>query len=292
MAQGAQAICWIRPPVPISQFTRCRLLVAVAIGSETGSDRLDDGLHLRRQPAVAGGELLALALQVQVKLDGACAPGVDGAIEHGGADAVVGPTDRAAASGAQGLDGGQVAFVRRRGVAGDAVQQGQLGAAGVMRGGDGVLDLGQRGHTGGEDQRLAGAGAGADEVVPEQLVGGDLVEVDVGLELGDGVQVKRCAGELDALLVAALGELGQEGQWQLPVLALSVGLALGQDLGREELVNLEELKLDRVAADARGGVDEVETAREVAVVVAGDFGDELGQGLSTSGLEFAGPKIT
>ena len=189
---------------------------------------------------------------------------------------MVGPADGAAAGGAQGLDGGQVAFVRWRGVAGDAVQQGQLGATGVARGVDGVLDLGQRRHAGGENKRLAGAGAGADQVVPEQLVGGDLVEVGMGLELGDGVEIEGRTGELDPLVVAALGEFRQEGRRQFPVLAFSVRLALGQDLGREQLVDLEQLELDRVATDPRGGVDKLEAAFQVAVVVAGDFGDELG----------------
>ena len=138
-----------------------------------------------------------------------------------------------------------------------------------------MLDLGQRGHAGGEDQRLAGAGAGADQVVPEQFVGGDLVEVNMGLELGDGVEVEGRAGELDPLVVAALGELRQEGRRQFPVLAFSVRLALGQDLGRKQLVDPEQLEFDRVATDTSGGVDELEAAIQVAVVVAGDFGDEL-----------------
>ena len=76
-----------------------------------------------------------------MKFDGARALGIDGAIEHARADAVVGPADRAAANGAHGLDSGQVTFVRWRGVAGDAVQKGQFGAAGVARNVDGVLDL-------------------------------------------------------------------------------------------------------------------------------------------------------
>ena len=121
MLERPQTILRICAPVPISQFTRRRLLVAIAIRGQANLDGVDDGLHLRRQPAMPGGELFTLAFQVQVELDGARAPGMDGAIEHGGADAVVGPADRAAASGAQGLNGGQVAFIRRCGVAGDAV---------------------------------------------------------------------------------------------------------------------------------------------------------------------------
>ena len=100
MLERPQTILRICSPVPVSQFTRRRLLVAVAIRGQANLDGVDDCLHLRRQPAVPGGELLAFALQVQVELDGARAPGMNGAIEHGGADAMVGPSDRATAGGA------------------------------------------------------------------------------------------------------------------------------------------------------------------------------------------------
>ena len=166
--------------------------------------------------------------------------------------------------------------MRWRGVARDAVQQGQLGAAGIARGVDGVLDLGQRGHAGGEDQRLPGADALADEVIPEQLVGGNLINVDIGLELGHGIEVEGRASEFNAAMVAALGEFRQKGRRQFPVLAFSVRFALGQDLGREQLVDLEQLELDRVATNTACGVDEFEAAIEVAMVVAGNFGNELG----------------
>ena len=81
MLERPQTILRICPPVPISQFTRRRLLVAVAIGGQANLDGVDDGLHLRWQPAMAGGELLAFTLQVKVELDGARAPGMNGAIE-------------------------------------------------------------------------------------------------------------------------------------------------------------------------------------------------------------------
>ena len=80
MLERAQTIPRIGPPIPIGQFTRRRLLVAVAIGGQANLDGVDDGLHMRRQPAMAGGELFAVAFQVQVELYGARAPGMDGAI--------------------------------------------------------------------------------------------------------------------------------------------------------------------------------------------------------------------
>ncbi len=162
MLERPQTILRICPPVPIGQFTRSWLLVAITVRVEANLDGLNYGLHLRWQPAMTGSKLFAFALQVQMEFNGARAPCMNSAIKHSGADAVVGPTDRATTGGSQGLDGGQVAFVRWSGVAGDAVQQSQLGAAGVVRDVDGVLDLRHRGHARGEDQRLSGAGAGAD----------------------------------------------------------------------------------------------------------------------------------
>jgi hypothetical protein len=43
----------------------------------------------------------------------------------------------------------------------------------------------------------------------------------------------------------------------------------------KELVDLEHLELHRVGADARSGIDELETTLEIAVVIAGDFRDEF-----------------
>ena len=47
-----------------------------------------------------------------------------------------------------------------------------------------------------------------------------------------------------------------------------------QNLRREELIDTKELKLDGIAAGSGGGIDEMETACQIAGVVTGDLGDE------------------
>ena len=121
--------------------------------------------------------LPALVRRVDVQLDVAGAPAADGALDHARVAAVIGPAGRHAVALAQRGDRREVALLGRHGIGGDAVQQRQVGA--LLATADGGVDLGVGRHARGDEQRQAGVRARAQEVVPQQLVGGDLEEVDV-----------------------------------------------------------------------------------------------------------------
>ncbi|MEJ0044293.1 MAG: hypothetical protein WDM81_19660 [Rhizomicrobium sp.] len=56
--------------------------------------------------------------------------------------------------------------------------------------------------------------------------------------------------------------------------ARAVLFAAGEDFRREHAVDLEELELHRIAARIRRRIDESKRAAEIAIVVAGSFGNE------------------
>ena len=94
----------------------------------------------------------------------------------------------------------------------------------------------------------------------------------------DRLQVERRAAELQPDVARGCRQLGQKAQRQLPASALPVLGADTQDLRREQAVDTEELELDGGAADPRRLGDQLPTASQVAVVVAGDLGDEFSHG--------------
>ncbi len=99
---------------------------------------------------------------------------------HGGdadtdAVGVVREADLAAEELAQVGDGSQVAVLRAGRVGAGAFEQHDVVAAAVAQGPHGFVELGEGGHAGGDDDRLAGSGDLADQGEIGVLEGGDLV---------------------------------------------------------------------------------------------------------------------
>ena len=131
------------------------------------------------------------------------------------------------------------------GIARYAVQQRQVAAARVPERARRLRHLVERRHPGGEDDRLAGGGAAPQQIGPQELVRGDLEEVDVRHERVDGLEVKRRAAELEPAHAAPLGERREKFDRQLPRRAPAQLRLVRQRLGREEIGDPEQLELDR-----------------------------------------------
>ena len=72
-------------------------------------------------------------------------------------------------------DGADVGVFRAGGVGAGALEQHQLGAAGVAGGAHGVLEFAEAGHASGDDQGLAGGSSLRDQRQVVVLKAGDLV---------------------------------------------------------------------------------------------------------------------
>ena len=68
------------------------------------------------------------------------------------------------------------------------------------------MDIVQRGRTGRDDDRLAHRGDECEFLEPVHVARADLVSVDVGVEVRDGLDVVGGRHELDADVSAVLGE--------------------------------------------------------------------------------------
>lgn len=93
-------------------------------------------------------------------------------------------------------------------------------------------------------------------------------------QLVHGSQGKGGAAEKQLLFPATTGDFREKGHRQLVGLSGTVGSTFGQDFRREQIGYPEELEFDRPAADRSGHVYKTETAAEILMVIAGDFGDE------------------
>ena len=172
----------------------------------------------------------------------------------------------------------QLLVVGRIGAAG--VQQDQVvGAEHVDR----VIDLLERAHARGEDDRLAGGSGVTQQVVVGQRGRRDLV-----------ARRREAVDEVDRLLVPARREprdlAGAAVRVDLlvvvvvelePALQVAVGRAeralsgLGQLLGRVDDVDRALLELDRIAPGGDGDADQPLGQVDVAVVVDADLGDHV-----------------
>jgi hypothetical protein len=92
--------------------------------------------------------------------------------------------------------------------------------------------------------------------------------------LRDSFKVERRAAELNTPIQAAGGKFWQKLQRQLPSLAIAVLFRLAQYFWRKELLNAEQLKFYGVTTDFRCAIDEIETAPEVAGMIARHLGNE------------------
>ncbi len=88
---------------------------------------------------------------------------------------VVGQAHLAAEQVAQVGDGAQVAVLRAGRIGAGALEQHDVLAAAGAQGAHGLVQLGQGGHAGGDDHRLAGGGDLADQRQVGVLEGGDLI---------------------------------------------------------------------------------------------------------------------
>ena len=149
-----------------------------------------------------------------------------------------------------------------------------VAASGTLQHRHGMLDFGHRRHAGGDDHRLAGLGAGFQQIVPQEFVGRDLVERDVGFELFDGLKIKWRAGELNPTFARAMRQRFDVRGRQFPRGARTKLGAFRENFGCEQFVQPEELEFYRVTAARRGGIDESQRTRQILCVVARRFGDE------------------
>ncbi len=132
----------------------------------------------------------AFAVEIEMEFHSARAPAMNGAFDHGGIARVIGPTNSNAGDLANGGDRGKIRLFRRRGVGRHAMQHRQIATSGTLQNRHRAFDFGHRRHAGGDDHRLAGFGAGPQQIVPQQLVGRDLVERDMRFEFFDGFKIK------------------------------------------------------------------------------------------------------
>lgn len=155
---------------------------------------LRDGLlHIKGQPTMSGLEFGAGPFEVEMELDHLGGMGVYGALNHSGLDCMVRPAGadpqvlRGFIEGGKGVDGSEIRGGGRGRVTGDAVQQCEIAAARCFDHGNGMSNLCEVRHSGGQDQGEPRARAGDQEIVPEQLVGRDLEEIDERGEDVDGL---------------------------------------------------------------------------------------------------------
>src|SRR5262249_33158511 len=87
-------------------------------------------------------------------------------------------------------------------------------------------------------------------------------------------QIKGGAGKLDLPGRTMFGQGRQMGKRQLPFRPRPVLGTLCQDFRREHAVDLEKLKLDRVATRIRRRIHKSLGAGKIAAVIAGSLGDE------------------
>ena len=201
------------------------------------------------------------------------------ALDHRGPPRMIRPSDGKTRRGANGVDGGQIGLRRGGGIGRDAMQQGDVLGARIAQATRRDHDLVQGCHAGGQHHRLAGVGAGLEQIRDQQFVGRDLVEIDERRQLGHRFQIERGAGKFDFSGQTVFGQSRQMGKRQFPIAAGPVLGTARQDLGREHPDDLEKLEFHRVAARIGCCVHKGLGAGEVAAMVAGRFGDEERRGM-------------
>jgi len=90
----------------------------------------------------------------------------------------------------------------------------------------------------------------------------------------DRFQIKRGAAQGQAFGAGAGSQIGKKVQRQFPAAAKAVSFALLQNFRRKQMFNAKELKLHAPASAGGSGANEIQAALFVAVVIAGNFGDE------------------
>ncbi len=204
---------------------------------------------------------------------------------RGRAGCVVGKARHHAEGLGQMRNGAQIGVGEGGRITAGAMQQDQiLGAVGAGRG-DGLVDLGEIGHAGGDDHRLAQPGDRGDQRQVDDLEGRDLVgrRVQTSQQV-DGGLIER-AGEGDDSRVAGGGE-----QPLMPIVGGIGGLVeLIQRLAvPQSALDLEDLlvavqrqgvggvglQLDGVGAGFGGDLDGAQRPVDVAQMVGRQLGDD------------------
>lgn len=190
-------------------------------------------------------------------------------------------------------DGAQVVVLRRGGVAAHAVENGKFLAAAGVSSVDGLLNLLGVSHPGGDDHRLAGAGDVLNQEQVDGLEGGDLIGWGVEvLEQVDGGVIEGGTEDGDVVLARVFEQRLVPLPWHVRFLVkLIERLAIPQAAVDLEFFGVAVqgdgvggvgLQLDSIGAGLLRLLDDLHRGVELAVVVSGELGDDVGRGVGSN----------